>query len=76
MNLQDRINSLLVENLGSISRETKEYVSNIEKLKSDAKKRFDSFYNRKNLIDKLVISNLAITPIILMILIYWTLIKK
>ena len=45
-------------------------------MKSNAKKRFDSYYNRKQIIDYLIYINLAITPILLIILSYVLFIKK
>lgn len=69
------INSLMNENLGQISEKSTKYIQEVENLKIDAKNRFDSFYGRKKTIDYLVYANLGLTPIILVILIFFTFFK-
>lgn len=59
-----------------ITNKTTNAIENCEDMKVKAKKRFDSYYNRKQIIDYLIYINLAITPILLIILSYVLFIKK
>lgn len=70
------LDSILSSKLDDLSSKSTEYISQVENLKIDAKKRFESFYGRKKWLDYLIIANLALTPIILIFVIYWTVFKK
>lgn len=64
------------KNLGEISTKSTEYIRDVENLKKDAKKRFESFYGRKKIMDYLIIADLTIVPIILVILTYFMFLEK
>lgn len=70
------IDSVLSSKLADISTKSTEYIGEVENLKKDAQKRFESFYGRKKWIDYLIIANLTLTPLILAFIVYWTFFKK
>lgn len=75
-NLNNKIISTCENNIEQITKETTNAIKSCEDMKVNAKKRFDSYYNRKKVIDYLIYINLAITPILLIILSYLLFIKK
>ncbi len=75
-NLNNKIISTCENSMEQITNETTKAIESCEDMKTNAKKRFDSYYNRKKIIDYLVYINLAITPILLIILSYVLFIKK
>ncbi|WP_394857242.1 hypothetical protein [Clostridium paraputrificum] len=75
-NLNNKIISTCENSIEQITTETTNSIESCEEMKSNAKKRFDSYYNRKQIIDYLIYINLAITPILLIILSYVLFIKK
>jgi hypothetical protein len=70
------IDNILSSKLDDLSMKSAEYISEVENLKKDAQKRFESFYGRKKWIDYLIIANLTITPIVLAFIVYVTFFKK
>ncbi len=75
-NLNNKIISTYESSTKQITKETAKAIDSCEEIKSDSKKRFESYYNRKKIIDYLIYINLAITPILLIILSYVVFIKK
>lgn len=75
-NLNNKIISTCENSIEQITTETTNSIESCKEMKSNAKKRFDSYYNRKQIIDYLIYINLAITPILLIILSYVLFIKK
>lgn len=74
-NFNNKIISTCENNIEQITNETTNAIKSCEDIKFNAKKRFDSYYNRKKIIDYLIYINLAITPILLIVL-SWVLLKK
>lgn len=74
--LDNKIYATYKTSTEKIATETTKAIESIEEIKVDSKKRFDSYYNRKKIIDYLIYINLAITPILLLILSYVIFIKK
>lgn len=74
--LDNKIYATYKTSTEKIATETTKAIESIEEIKVDSKKRFDSYYNRKKNIDYLIYINLAITPILLLILSYVIFIKK
>lgn len=75
-NLNNKIISTCENSMEQISNKTINAIESCEEMKINAKKRFDSHYNRKKIIDYLIYINLAITPILLLSLSYVVFIKK
>lgn len=75
-NFNNKIISTCDNSMEQITNETTKVIKSCEDMKVNAKKRFDSYYNRKKVIDYLIYINLAITPILLIILSYLLFIKK
>lgn len=75
-NLNNKISSTCENSMEQITNETTKAIKSCEDMKVNAKKRFDSYYNRKKIIDYLIYINLAITPILLIVLSYLLFIKK
>ena len=75
-NLNNKIISTCDNSIEQIANETTNAIKSCEDIKVNAKKRFDSYYNRKQIIDYLIYINLAITPILVIILSYLLFIKK
>lgn len=75
-NLNNKIISTCENSIEQITTETTNSIESCKEMQSNAKKRFDSYYNRKQIIDYLIYINLAITPILLIILSYVLFIKK
>ena len=75
-NLNNKISSTCENSMEQITNETTNAIKSCEDIKVNAKKRFDSYYNRKKIIDYLIYINLAITPILLIVLSYLLFIKK
>ena len=69
-NFNNKIISTCDNSMEQITNETTKVIKSCEDMKVNAKKRFDSYYNRKKVIDYLIYINLAITPILLIILSY------
>lgn len=67
-NFNNKIISTCDNSMEQITNETTKVIKSCEDMKVNAKKRFDSYYNRKKVIDYLIYINLAITPILLIIL--------
>lgn len=74
-NLNNKIISTCEKSIEQITTETTNSIESCEEMKIKSKKRFDSYYKRKQFIDYLIYINLAITPILLIIL-SWLLLKK
>lgn len=75
-NLDNKICSTYRNSTEQIIKETTKALENCEEIKLNAKKRFDSYYSRKKFIDYLIYINLAVTPILLIILTYVFFIKQ
>lgn len=71
-----KLDDILNAKLGDISEKTTQYIVEVESSKKDAQKRFESFLDRKKVIDYLVYLNLGLTPILLIILSYVIFFKK
>lgn len=74
--IKTNIEELIEEKINSLSEKSSQYIETTEKLKVDAKKRFESYYNRKKIIDFLVYINLALTPFLFAIVVYILFFKK
>ena len=74
-NFNNKIISTCENKIEQITNETTNEIKSCEDIKVNAKKRFDSYYNRKKIIDYLIYINLAITPILFIVL-SWVLLKK
>ena len=74
-NFNNKIISTCENKIEQITNETTNAIKSCEDIKVNAKKRFDSYYNRKKIIDYLIYINLAITPILFIVL-SWVLLKK
>lgn len=75
-NLEDKINQTYKENIEKLNEKTKETIEKCIDLQSNSKQRFESYYNKKKIIDYLIYINLGITPIMFLILIYLQFLKK
>ncbi len=75
-NTSSDLNKVLISKLDDLSTKSAEYIAEVETLKVDAKKRFESFYGRKRWIDYLIIANLTLIPLVLTFMVYWTFFKK
>jgi len=65
---ESKIETIYTTNTARINKETADTVRKCEELQDNSKKRFKSYYNRKKIIDYLIYINLAVTPILLIIL--------
>jgi len=65
---ESKIETIYKTNTARINKETADTVQKCEELQDNSKERFKSYYNRKKIIDYLIYLNLAITPILLIIL--------
>jgi len=74
--IKTNIEELIEEKINSLSEKSSQYIETTEKLKVDAKKRFESYYNRKKIIDFLIYINLALTPFLFAIVVYILFFKK
>lgn len=74
--IESNLNNILMTKLDDLSKESIEYMEKVEKAKKESQNRFESFWGRKKWIDMLVIFNLALTPIILILISYWIFFKK
>ena len=70
-NLSTKIDVLLVSKVKTISKVNKEYIAGLKDLTNKSKERFESFYNKKKFIDILIFTNLGITPILLLIILFF-----
>jgi len=75
-NISKNIDTLLNSKLDDISKDSIEYIQEVDKTKKDAQKRFESFYDRKKVIDYMIYVNLAITPILFVIILFIVFFKK
>jgi len=62
--------------LTDIDIKSKEYIENLEALKAESTKRYQSYFGRKKIIDILTYINLSITPILFFIIVYILIIKN
>lgn len=74
--IKTNIEELTEVKINSLSEKSTQYIETTEKLKADAKKRFESYYNRKKIIDFLIYINLAITPLLFAVIVYILFLKK
>lgn len=74
--LSTKIDVLLVSKVKTLSKVNKEYVEELKELTNKSKERFESFYNKKKLIDRLIFVNLGITPALFLILVFFIFFKK
>jgi len=73
--MKDDIHTFLVKNLAKIGEMSNDYIEEVEKLKQEARTRYKGFYGRKKAIDILIIINLAITPLLALIIAYMVFLK-
>lgn len=73
---QVKITKVFRENRDKIEAETKKAIRECEEIVSEARNNQKSFFDRSRFKDILVYINLAITPILLIILSYVIVIKK
>jgi len=73
---QINITKVFRENKNKIEAETKKAITECEEITSEARNNQKSFFDRSSFKDILVYINLAITPILLIILSYVVFIKK
>jgi viroplasmin and RNaseH domain-containing protein len=69
-NLNTKIEDTYNKNTKRITEETTSTVQKCQELQESSKKRFNSYYNRKKIIDWIVFINLGITPIFLILLFF------
>jgi len=69
-NLNTKTEDTYSKNTKRITDETTTTVQKCQELQESSKKRFNSYYNRKKVIDWLVFLNLGITPIFLILLFF------
>lgn len=74
--LDSKIESTYKSNMELITEETNNTVEVCQQLQNSSQKRFESYFNRKQIIDYLIYANLAITPILFIILAYILFFKK
>jgi hypothetical protein len=65
---ESKIETIYTTNTARINKETADTVQKCEELQDNSRKRFKSYYNRKKIIDYLIYIDLAITPILLIVL--------
>lgn len=75
-NLSTKIDVLLVSKVKTISNVNKEYIDGLKELTNKSKSRFESFYNKKKWIDRLIFVNLGISPALFLILLFFIFFKK
>lgn len=75
-NISKKTDAVLTSKLDSLSVKSSDYISTIDEMQKNAQKRFTSFYGRKKILDILVMVNLAITPILLLVISYLIFLKK
>jgi len=75
-NLSTKIDVLLVSKVKTISKVNKEYIEGLKELTNKSKSRFESFYNKKKFIDILIFTNLGITPVLFLIILFFIFFKK
>lgn len=73
---QVKITKVFRENRDKIEAETKKAIRECEEIVSEARSNQKSFFDRSRFKDMLVYINLAVTPILLIILSYVVFIKK
>jgi adenosine deaminase len=69
-NIDDKLNDSYKRNIDDLTRTTSKTIEKYQELQEKANKRFESYYNRKKIIDYLVYINLAITPFLIIYLIF------
>ncbi|WP_236887296.1 hypothetical protein [Clostridium botulinum] len=69
----DKVYKVHIERIGT---ETEKKIQALNELQKEAENRYESYYNRKTIIDYLIYINLAITPILFFIIIYIQFFKK
>ncbi|MBU3174628.1 hypothetical protein [Clostridium estertheticum] len=69
-NLNTKIEDTYNKNTKRITEETTSTVQKCQELQESSKKRFNSYYNRKKIIDWLIYLNLGITPVFLILLFF------
>ena len=74
--LNSMIQATYRKNLEELEFEVKKTIGELKELQESSQKRYKRYFNRKTIIDYLIYINLAITPAILIVLIYITVIKK
>ncbi|MCB2295949.1 hypothetical protein LGK95_21040 [Clostridium algoriphilum] len=68
--LQVKVEATYKRNTELINKETADSVQKCQELQESSNKRFESYYNRKKLIDWLIYINLGLTPIFLILLFF------
>lgn len=74
--LNQNIDSTFTAHIDNLSEETTKTIQKLNEIQNNAQKRFESYYNRKRVIDYLVYANLVITPILFIVITYLTFVKK
>jgi len=69
-NLYTKIENIYKKNTESITEKTIATVQKCQELQEDSKKRFESYYDRKKIIDWIIYINLGLTPIFLILLFF------
>lgn len=75
-NTSKNIDTLLNSKLDDIGNDSIKYIQEVDKTKKDAQKRFESYYDRKKIIDYMIYINLAVTPILFLIILKLVFFKK
>ena len=70
-NISNQIDILLVSKVKMLNKTNTEHVNKLKDLISKSQSRFETFYNKKKWIDRLIFANLAITPILFLIILYF-----
>ena len=69
--LSNKSSQVIDQRLEELGKKSNEYIDNLENLKTDSKKRYESFYKRKKIIDLLIYINLVTSPILFGISMYY-----
>jgi len=75
-NLSNQIDVLLVSKVKMLNETNTKHVNKLDDLINKSQTRFDSFYNKKTWIDRLIFINLGITPVLFLILLYFIFFEK
>jgi chromosome segregation ATPase len=67
-NLSNNIDILLISKVKTLNELNNEHINKLQELINKSQNRYETFYNKKEWIDKLIFINLAITPILFLII--------
>lgn len=73
---QETYDKVITERMGAVTNKCNEFIGTAEMYQEKAKDRYESFFNRKTWLDKLVILNLMIMPTVFTILVYYQIFSR